>query len=296
MIILNVMGGLGNQMFQYAFGLALAQSTGQEVRFILDTLSKHKSARTFDLQNVFGLNPPLASDADLEKMIGHWRKRAWIRRVLSRRSFRLIGGPHFISESHYSSVPKHEALSLKGAYFHGYWQSQDYFMSASNCVRKSFQFVGDSCPANHAVRERMNAAPSIGIHVRRGDYVSNPKAASKHGVLSPDHYVRAVENLRQAMPGARVFAFSDDPKWLQCFVESHFENAECILNNVGTKSFRDMQLMTNCDALVIANSSFSWWAAWLNNKPRKIIVAPKRWFQNPNFNTAKLIPSDWRIM
>lgn len=296
MIIVNVSGGLGNQMFQYAFGLALARSTGEKVTYILDSLSKHKSSRTFELQGVFGLNPPFASDADLEKIIGGWRKRAWIRRAISKRSFRLLGGPHFISESHSSAAPNLEMLSSKGAYLHGYWQSEDYFMPISNIVRESFKFVEDLCPVNLAVRKRMNAAPSIGIHIRRGDYVSNPQAASNHGVISPDHYVRAVNDLRLTMPNARIFAFSDDTEWLQSFVEAHFENAECILNNVGEKSFRDMELMTHCDALVIANSSFSWWAAWLNNKPHKIVVAPKRWFQNPNLDSAKIIPREWRAL
>lgn len=293
MIIVNIMGGLGNQMFQYACGLGLGQATGQEIRFKIDSLGREQLDRPFELSRVFGLDVPIATEAELAKVIGWWRSPDWMRKLLAKQPLKILNGPRFISESNFAFVSDLTARSLHGAYLHGYWQSEAYFGAVSAVLRKAYQFVGNAGAANTAVIDRMKAAPSIGIHVRRGDYVRNPKAASMHGLVPPEHYIRAVAELRRTMPDARVFAFSDDPEWVQGFVGKNFENAECVTHNTGEDNFRDMQLMTNCDALVIANSSFSWWAAWLNDNSQKVIVAPKRWFQDPRLDTSMLIPGDW---
>jgi len=293
MIIVNVMGGLGNQMFQYACGLGLAKATGQEIRFKINNLQHGQLDRLFDLERVFGLDVPVATDADLANAIGRWRSPVWMRKILAKQQLRIFKGPRFIAESNFVFIPDLAARSLHGAYLHGYWQSEAYFSSVVVGIRKAFRFAGDAGAANLAVIDRMKAAPSIGIHVRRGDYISNPKAASTHGIVPPAHYVRSVADLRQAMPNARVYAFSDDSEWAREFVSENFENAECITHNTGIDSFRDMQLLTNCNALVIANSSFSWWAAWLNDNPRKVVVVPKQWFQDPRLDTSALIPGDW---
>jgi hypothetical protein len=139
----------------------------------------------------------------------------------------------------------------------------------------------------------MAEGPSIGIHVRRGDYASNPKATATHGLLPPSYYHYAIRDLRTKYPKARVFAFSDDPIWVEKHILKNLENAECVSHNVGTESFRDILLMSKCEGLVVANSSFSWWAGWLNDLPNKTIIAPKQWFADSGLDDSKIVPEDW---
>lgn len=293
MILVNLMGGLGNQMFQYACGQALADATGQEVRYATDSLATFAQARALELQMVFGINLPLAGPGDMSHLVGGWCRKPWARRMLARTAARPLRGRRFIAEQRFMLIPDLTDRAASGAYLHGYWQSEQNFSAHAAAIRLAFQFHGDPGQQNMYVMDRLTAEPSIGIHIRRGDYVTNSKATAAHGLLPATYYISAVEELRATCPEARVFVFSDDPTWVETNILQALGNAESITHNFGANSYRDMQLMTQCDALVIANSSFSWWAGWLNDRPGKSVIAPLQWFNDLGLDGSAIVPSNW---
>ncbi|WP_174803437.1 alpha-1,2-fucosyltransferase [Martelella limonii] len=293
MIVVNIMGGLGNQMFQYACGQAIAAQTGHEVRYAVDTIGAFATARSLELERAFGIDLPVAGTRDLEGILGRWRAAPTVRRALARPEARLFRGKRFIAEQRFAFIPDLKARAAAGAYLHGYWQSARYFEERASQIAQSFTFQGKLDPSNQAVISRIADGPAIGIHIRRGDYVSNPAASAAHGALPGAFFIDTVRQLRATMPGARVFAFSDDPAWVKANLVEQVGNCECVSHNTGENSFRDMQLMARCDALVISNSSFSWWAAWLNARPEKIIIAPKQWFADPRLDGSAIVPDTW---
>lgn len=286
------MGGLGNQMFQYACGQALAAATGQETRYATDCIASFAQSRPLELTTAFGIDLPLAGPGDLTNLIGGWCSSPQTRRLLSRPEAQFLRGRRFIAEQRFALIPNLADRAASGAYLHGYWQSEQYFKQHA-AMRAAFQFRGDPGPQNQDVLDRLAAGTSIGVHVRRGDYATNPKANAVHGLLPPAYYIAAIEELRLIKPSARVFAFSDDPSWTEAHILAALGNAECISHNSGANSFRDMQLMAQCDALVISNSSFSWWAAWLNAKPEKTVIAPKQWFADKKLDASAIVPINW---
>ena len=293
MIIVNLVGGLGNQMFQYACGRALAESTGQDLRFCIDGLTNYATERSLELEDAFDLTINKATAKDLANLIGSWRTAYLIRKTLAHPTFRRLCGPSFLAEYRLTFVRNLVELVQAGAYLHGYWQNHRYFESHAQLIRNAFCFRGNLDPKNMAFLKRISDGPSIGIHVRRGDYVDDPRAFSRHGILSGNYYQAAIRRLREIAPSAHIFAFSDEPEWVRYNILSQIENSECVTHNSGLMSFRDMQLMSLCDYVVIANSTFSWWAAWLNNNPGKIVIAPQSWFSDAALNMDFILPAEW---
>jgi len=280
-------------MFQFACGQALGAKTKQKVVYYSDSRSSYATVRSLELENAFGITLPTALPEDITAMIGRWRSAPTMRRALAKQPAAFLRGRRFVVEKNFTFVTDLSTRVRDGAYVHGYWQSEEYFKAHGAAIRQVFRFRNGVGSDNNALISRISSGPSIAIHVRRGDYVSNPKALKVHGVLSPDYYLLAISRIRALEPDARVFAFSDDPEWLREVILSRIDNSECVLHNSGTQSFRDMQLMSICDHIVIANSSFSWWAAWLNNNSKKRVIAPIRWFADPKMDGNHVVPNAW---
>ena len=176
----------------------------------------------------------------------------------------------------------------------GNWQNEKYFSSFQDSVISHFSF---KLPLNAINSKRLNRilnSNSISIHVRRGDYVDNIGANKNHGVCSLDYYRKSINYILNKIDNPTFFVFSDDPVWVEENLKIKGEH-EYINGNMGNMSYVDMQLMSNCKHNIIANSSFSWWGAWLNRNTEKIIIAPRQWFANPekNSNKKELVPSSW---
>lgn len=294
--IVNISGGLGNQMFQYAFGKALSINLKQEVYYCIDDLSSYAIARRFELENVFDLNVPIANLRDISNVLGLWRRAPKIRRILARLNNSLLAGPNFITERNFYPSNNLTPSSRGGAYFHGYWQSEDFFKPHEGVILKSFQFREGASNSNQEMMMRIQSGPSIALHIRRGDYISKPKANAMHGVLDVEYYYAAIASVRKRVSNARLFVFTDDHDWARAEMVSKLDNAECVNINNGSDSFRDMQLMSICEHNIVANSSFSWWSAWLNPNPKKIVIAPQKWFSNQSHSDMSLIPASWERM
>ena len=202
----------------------------------------------------------------------------------------LLRGAKFIVEPHFdywpgiSETPKH-------CYFAGYWQSEKYFRNHGNVIRADLTFKDPLTGQNLEWASRIGGSMAVGMHVRRGDYAANPKTLAVHGLCSPDYYRSAVDFIASHVDTPVFFVFSDDIPWvmehLKIGLPCHY-----IDHNKGLASHNDMRLMSLCRHHIIANSSFSWWGAWLNSAPGKIVIAPRRWFANGRA-VDDLIPEGW---
>lgn len=292
MIISNLLGGLGNQMFQYAVARALALDLGVPLKFTTDCFDTYNAHNGFELGRIFGLNLDLASKDELTSMIGWWRQAPSVRRLLGKRPFSRLTGSRFLLEPGFNYLPILRERAEKGGYLQGYWQSERYFSGHAARIRTDFSFQEDLRGANLQIAHAILQGPAISIHIRRGDYVSNPKTLSVHGICHPDYYHAAIETLLQRCPGSRLFAFSDDPQWVSQVLHPRYPELVLVDHNKGMESYNDIRLMSMCHHHIIANSSFSWWGAWLNPRPDKIVVAPARWFADGR-DTRDLIPAGW---
>lgn len=290
MIIANLVGGLGNQMFQYAAGRALSLERGVPLRLDVGEFSKHSIHQGFELGRVFAAPVALAGPAELYEILG-WRSFRPALRVLSRPGARFIRGNSLVVEPYYHYFAGIRLVS-SSCYLKGYWQSERYFSASSDSIRDDFTFCLPMSAENEQAAIDISSVKAVSLHVRRGDYVRDPQTLSVHGVCSLEYYGRAVRYIAERVADPMFFVFSDDTDW----VRRHLQiNHPCryIDNNRGQESYNDMRLMSLCKHHIIANSSFGWWGAWLNSNPEKIVVAPARWFADGSRCLDDLFPEGW---
>lgn len=174
----------------------------------------------------------------------------------------------------------------------GYWQSEKYFSAIRALLKKEFTLRVPLDGEDRQLAEKIRGCAAVSLHVRRGDYLTNPHAAKHHGTCGRDYYDQAVSFIRRKIPAAELFIFSDDPHW--CEANMSYDLPTTIVSKTdGAAEGRDLTLMSSCRHHIIANSSFSWWGAWLGENPEKIVIAPQRWFSNPARDTGDLIPEGW---
>ena len=287
MVILHLSGGLGNQMFQYAFGLATAARLGAELAVELSdpTLKIHNG---FELERAFDLAVKVASPAELRSVLGSLRFRV-VRKVLISCGAGSVVARHYVREPHFHFSPAMLRVP-DGVYLSGYWQTEKYFSDAIGLVREKFVFRRPPSGSNDSLATRMAAqnATAISLHIRRGDYVHKPSVSQTHGSCSLAYFDAAVRHVASRVQNPHFYVFSDDMVWVRTNLSLPFPH-EFVAHNRGAASHEDMRLMSLCRHHIIANSSFSWWGAWLNPNPDKIVVAPDKWFNNGNI-VADLLP------
>ena len=291
MIIANLNGGLGNQMFQYANAKAIAMRKG--VNFLVDTslYEKKRMHQGFELGKIFKLPVRVATKADLKQVLGTFQSPLAYR-ILARLPLLKSLSKKFITEPHFEYWDGLHNCPNE-AYLFGYWQSERYFLDCEADIRHEFTFQPFQDPSNIALAQKIQDSQcAVSVHVRRGDFVNNPKANTYHGALSPSYYSDALALLARTLPSMELFVFSDDIDWVKDNLDLSAYPVHFVSHNTGINSYQDMALMSLCEHHVIANSSFSWWGAWLNASQDKIVIAPKRWFVQP-MNTKDLIPASW---
>ncbi|GAG52969.1 unnamed protein product, partial [marine sediment metagenome] len=177
-------------------------------------------------------------------------------------------------------------LKLKGnIYLNGSWQSEKYFKDIRETIIKEFTVKTKPNKANTAILEKIKNVNSVAIHIRRKDYLTNPKTKKYHGFCSLQYYQKAIQEIRNRINSPRFFIFSDDISWAKENLE--VKNAVYVDNNPPGKGYEDIRLMKNCKHFITANSSFSWWGAWLSENKEKIVLVPKKWL-NINIQTPDL--------
>lgn len=289
MIITNAIGGLGNQMFQYAAGRALSLRTNQAFAINTSNFNHYKLHNGYELHRLFDLSAPIATKSDISQVIGLFAATA-IEWSMPSRIIQAFARSNFLKEQSFSYVKKFS--ELRGSYYlDGYWQSEQYFKEYAAHIRADFRFRDEFTLVNSKIYEEIKDSCSVSCHIRRGDYVSNYKTSQIHGSCTKDYYSNAIKHIKEKLVNPRFFIFSDDQEWVRGNLVFP-KNSFFVSGNRGSNSFRDMQLMSVCQHHIIANSSFSWWGAWLNPNQSKIVVAPRRWFA-ADIDDSDLIPKEW---
>lgn len=287
MIISQIMGGLGNQMFQYALGRALATKLNLPLRIDISGFERYRLHR-YQLSPVFaGLE--VATPEDLQNLIG-WRAWPIAKRFVAKPQLSWMRGRQFVVEPHLPYWSEIERVTGP-TYLVGYWQSEKYFHAIDPTIRDSFAFAQPLSLQNQQVVDEIKNNQSVSLHIRRGDYVQNSQTLAIHGICSLDYYLEAIAYIAQRIEKPKFFIFSDDMKWVKSNLKIDFP---CVYidHNTGLESYNDMRLMSQCQHNIVANSSFSWWGAWLNANPHKIVIAPKKWYANQN-DVRDLCPATW---
>lgn len=288
MVVLHLSGGLGNQMFQYAFGLAHAKRLRTDLKLELTdpTLIIHNG---FELERIFNIQASKATQTDIQAVLGIYRHR-FIRKVFKVTCVSKIFKSPCIEEPYFHFSPAMLAIP-DNSYINGYWQSEKYFLKIENEIRSDFAFKLPMSQQNANIAEVINQTNSVSLHVRRNDFANNSRINSTHGLCSLEYYQAAIRYIVERVERPKFFIFSDDPAWVKGNLKIDLP-CEFVEHNKGKESYNDMRLMSLCKHHIIANSSFSWWGAWLNPSKSKIVMAPLRWFAKP-MDTSDLIPPRW---
>lgn len=280
MKIVRIIGGLGNQMFQYAFMKALKEEMPNE-QILADTsyFKGYKLHNGLELENVFGII--------LKK--AHWRELIKITIPMplfqlsrAREKAGLVLPWECLEERFKGFIPLDRIANKR--YFWGYWQDERYFKHIKEKLLRDFSF-----PAldgkNASLMKSLRGEETCAMHIRRGDYLKHPMY---RGLCGINYYKNAIVAMQQRVEGVRFVVFSNDMMWVNNNLKTALGGDAIFVDwNKGSDSFRDMQLMNLCRHNIIANSSFSWWGAWLNRNESKIVIAPGKWLNcSPNFNPA----------
>lgn len=291
MIITRLSGGLGNQMFQYAAGKALAVRHGAKLVLDLSWFGT-QNLRSYEL-DCFVQDTPAATQADLDLIISSRLKP--ILPVANafgflKKRIPLILEPHFHYWRGWTSIGSPAAIS-------GYWQSEHYFHDSAEAIRRDFAFADQPTGNNLRNHEKISGTDcSVSIHIRRGDYVSNPTTNQEHGTCSSDYYAKAIDFVAARIGTPHFFIFSDDISWVKSNFRPGNHPYTLIDGNDADSGCMDMLLMAACRHHIIANSSFSWWGAWLTEQKDSIVCAPTNWFRQQSHDTRDIIPSRWHRM
>ncbi len=290
MIVVELMGGMGNQMFQYAFGRHLAHRLGADLvldkHFLLDRTPKkneHFVFRNYDL-DLFNIEASFLS-SEISKKYNSLQNRLskkisrWVPRI---KGLKVIEQQGFAFES--------DLLELNdNCYLKGYWQTEKYFKDIEDIIKKDFTFKEPISVKSQSILTRIQSTEAVCLNVRRGDFVTNPV----HGILDVSYYQKTEQIFLKKANNPTFFVFSDDIDWCRENIKLQSPTVFVGHEYAGSK-FKDyLGLMINCKHFIIPNSSFAWWAAWLCYNPNKIVIAPHKWFNESEWDSSDVIPEHW---
>lgn len=289
MIVVKLQGGLGNQLFQYAIGKRLALYYDTALKLDTSFFSKQFSCenravtlRKYELDQL-NIAAEIASERDIKRFHNSGNGLQRLLKFLTRS--RYISEKNFRFDSGFLSYGKN-------CYLDGYWQSENYFEEISSVLKTEFTQKAKPDMLNAQMAAQINAVSSVSIHVRRGDYIENAATKQFHGICSGEYYQQAIKVIEAKIPEPHFFIFSDDLKWVAENFNTGYQTTIVDVND-SSGAVRDMHLMSKCKHHIIANSSFSWWGAWLGNNKDKIVVGPRAWFADTSVDTATVLPKNW---
>lgn len=288
MIIVQLIGGLGNQMFQYALARNLAFLHDVEFKIDISTFKNYK-LRRYSL-NHFNIIENFASKEDIDR----FNRNKGVGKVI--RKFIEKSKPyykHFVVKEKFFFQFDPNILKLSNnVYLQGYWQNEKYFKNIQDIIREEFTVKYALEGKNKKIADQIQDTNSIALHIRRKDYISDSRTNQMHGFCGLDYYHKCVSLIAEKISNPHFFIFSDDIEWVKSNLRLRYPTTY-VENNQPDKNYEDLRLMNLSQHSIIANSSFSWWAAWLNSNPNKIVIAPEKWLKNITINTQDLIPQSW---
>ncbi len=294
MLIIKLFGGLGNQMFQYAFGRKLALKN--DVPLFLDTFSGFQDdfyKRTYSL-DIFDVKAAILDNQTIRKINRLQQPTGRKDKIFNALNKYILGfNPLIVSEKHYQYDEQVLNTNVLSTYMKGYWQSEKYFEDVEKNIRQDFTFKTSISAHLLPLVDEIQEKNSVCFHLRRlhgfADGKVNNEGVAFHGSSGMVYYKKAIEILAEKEKNLHFYIFSDSPSWAKENIKLSFP----ITFMEGNKDYEDLQLMSLCKHHIIANSSFSWWSAWLNANPAKIVCAPDEWFADKSVNTKDIYPSSW---
>lgn len=282
MKVVQFLGGLGNQMFQFAFYMAL-KCRFRAVRADLTEFKSYPLHNGYELERAFGIKLDL---------IPEWQRKLYNNKEsdpLYTMLKRLSGLKDTIfverTEFQYDASIFADASSK---YYVGYWQNEQYFSELRNELLESFSYKKALSQNNLKLFGEIERSNSVAIHVRRGDYVGHEFLG---GICTDHYYQKAIEKIEESIENPTYFVFSNDIPW--CKSNLALSQAYFSEQNVGQSSVIDLHLMSHCKHNIIANSTFSWWGAWLNRNTKKIVIAPSKWIKSSTYDDSTMVPPSW---
>lgn len=288
MVVVKIFGGLGNQMFQYATARHLAEKRQAILKLDITEFETYKLHK-YSLGH-FNIRENFASPEEVAALT--FQPEGTARRIIGKllQQLKLLAVTHIREKKFFHFDPA--ILTLPdGVYLEGYWQNEKYFSDIRSLLRQEFTIKSPQQGKDGTLAALIESSKSVSVHIRRGDYVSDPETNKIHGTCNLDYYYRCTEHLTKMVETPHYFIFSDDSQWVRNNVK--LSPMTIVDHNDADTNYEDLRLMSQCKHHIIANSSFSWWGAWLNPKKDKLIFAPKRWFADAGFDTSGIIPDEW---
>jgi len=287
MILVELNGGIGNQMFQYAAAKSLALHHKTTLKLAISpgtnkSMPQELKPRQFDL-HYFDLPDAIATPADIQSFVSRSTFGKLTEKIKPNHKRTIYREPFFhYDKNFYDTEPD--------VYLKGLWQSEKYFLPFKDQIGDLFEFGAHTIGAFQDITDQLKNKNSVSIHIRRGDYLAKV-SLEVLGLLPLEHYQNGIELINSKIDAPSFYFFSDDIQW----AKKNFQipNATFVSGNISKDHIEDLYLMSQCRHNIIANSSFSWWGAWLNDNPDKIVVAPKKWFNRGPKDTQDLLPEKW---
>ena len=283
MIIGQIIGGLGNQMFQYAFYKYLEYSKHGELKLDLSLFKNYSLHNGYELERVFNIDEKIAVRDEIERFKSNYPLFFKIENKLLNKNI-IFGTKHFKENKFYINEKIFDHI-IKDFYVEGYFQTYKYIQKLDNSL---FEFKTKLSQKE----EQLFKGNTVSIHIRGGDYLSSKKDNVLFGnICTKDYYMKAINYIKNNIENPNFLIFTNDKEYAESLFK--YDNFQIIDWNRNRESFRDMYLMSLCKHNIIANSSFSWWGAWLNKNSSKVVIAPHKWFNDNNINQNEIVPKDW---
>jgi hypothetical protein len=280
MIYVNITGGLGNQLFQYAFARRIQKDTGERICLNIYELEKYDNKRSFCLDKYKLINNTIVSRTKLPWYVHRRSICSKLLRRISPQMFYLFGklkNSYIWYQSYRNEI--FPVSSKKDIYIGGYWQDPIYSMPAIGEIRKDLEINEKLSEHIYELVQEINANISVCVHIRRGDYIGSP-----YEVCTKEYYLNAINEVKKSDPNAIFYIFSDDPQW----VKNNMPDEQCIRIQENNEAYIDLFVMSKCKHFIISNSTFSWWAQYLGNYDKKKVYAPQIWHKEYDCNNLYL--------
>lgn len=282
MIVIEASGGLGNQMFQYALYKKL-ESMGKDVAMDTSFFRSKQNLRELEI-GVFGVQYRSITDKEAAYIRGYGYQDTIIDKI----KYKLKSS----KMKTYRDTIEHfqpEIFKMDDIYLCGYWQSEKYFKDIRNTILEEFSFPLETRERFKELCKQMQEENSVSIHIRRSDYLTEQNIKVYGNICTEKYYENAIAYMNRQIENPHYYVFTDDLEWTRDYFKG--EKYTIIDDNRGKDSYADMYLMSQCKHNIIANSSFSWWGAWLNKNPDKKVLVPKKWFHN--HEKDEIVCEDW---
>lgn len=280
MITVQLKGGLGNQLFQFAFGQVLAEKNGQKVCYDRSYFRDYKLFN-FELDNIIS-SEYLAEPKNIGMMAKFYCENdRWMKFLPSMPG--LFIEPRNGKPVNLKGVPSNSYVS-------GYWQNKDYFLNSREQIRSKFKMPEQADFGHEQYLDDCSKGEILGVHIRRGDFFSNPSTAKVHAVCTLDYYLAAEKAILSLTPIRRIYVFSDDPDWVKSSIQ--FQSLTTVLPR-SNLPHQDLLAFSKAPLKILSNSSFSWWAAFMGDQGDNRIVAPERWGNVGYLSKVELVNDSW---